>query len=188
MRYLFVVFLLLLGVFMSEELTGTLSKRDPSDMKIVCYYSNWAVYRSGLAEFTPRNINPFLCTHLIYAFAALDKDYEIRPYDPYNDIEQGNYKKFVGLKSYNPELKTMIAVGGWNEGSERFSQMVADYKNRQRFIRSVIRYLREYGFDGLEMDWEYPGFRDGGSDGDRYGYGQLVRVGSFECNNKKMNT
>ncbi|XP_076310082.1 uncharacterized protein LOC143225125 isoform X2 [Tachypleus tridentatus] len=175
MRYIFVVFLLLHGVFMSEELTDTLSKRDPSDMKIVCYYSNWSVYRPGLAEFTPQNINPFLCTHLIYAFAALDKDYDIRPYDPYNDIEQGNYKKFVGLKSYNPELKTMIAVGGWNEGSERFSQMVADYTNRQHFIHSVIRYLREYGFDGLEVDWEYPGFRDGGSEGDRYGYGQLIR-------------
>lgn len=31
----------------------------------------------------------------------------------------GNYKKFTGLKSYNKNLKTMIAIGGWNEGSKR---------------------------------------------------------------------
>ena len=32
---------------------------------------------------------------------------------------KGNYKKFVGLKAYNNQLKTLIAVGGWNEGSKR---------------------------------------------------------------------
>lgn len=31
----------------------------------------------------------------------------------------GNYKKFTGLKVYNKNLKTMIAIGGWNEASKR---------------------------------------------------------------------
>ncbi|XP_076325319.1 uncharacterized protein LOC143233222 isoform X2 [Tachypleus tridentatus] len=173
MRNSLVVLFLFLDVVASK--THIVAKRDLADLKIVCYYSNWAAYRPGLAKFTPQNINLYLCTHLIYAFAGLNKDFELKPYDPYNDIDQGNYKKFVGLKSYNPKLKTMIAVGGWNEGSKRFSQLVADYTNRQRFIRSAIRYLREHGFDGLELDWEYPGFREGGNDGDRYGYAQLIR-------------
>ncbi|EEC06205.1 brain chitinase, putative [Ixodes scapularis] len=59
------------------------------DLKIVCYYSNWAVYRPSLAKFTPQNINPYLCTHIIYAFAGFNKRYELKPYDPYNDVEQG---------------------------------------------------------------------------------------------------
>jgi GH18 family chitinase len=41
--------------------THTHSKRAADDLKIVCYYSNWAVYRPGLAKFTPQNINPYLC-------------------------------------------------------------------------------------------------------------------------------
>ncbi|XP_076330940.1 uncharacterized protein LOC143236526 [Tachypleus tridentatus] len=184
MRYLFAFPFLFLNMVTSEE--HTLVKRHSTDLKIVCYFTNWAAYRPGLAKFTPQNINPYLCTHLIYAFAALNKDYELKPYDPYNDIEQGNYKKFVGLKSHNPKLKTMVAIGGWNEGSSRFSKLVADHVNRERFIRSAIRFLREYGFDGLELDWEYPGFRDGGSDDDRYGYGQLIRELREAFNNERI--
>ena len=142
---------------------------------MVCYYSNWAVYRPGLAKFTPQNINPFLCSHLIYAFAGFNKKWEMKPFDAYNDIEQGNYKKFVGLKQYNPALKTMVAVGGWNEGSKRFTEMVEDPGNRQAFVRSSVKFCRTHGFDGLDLDWEYPTFRDGGRPEDREGYALLIK-------------
>ena len=56
--------------------------------RVVCYYTNWSVYRSGLAKFTPENINPYLCTHLVYAFGGLTDDFEIKPFDSYQDIEQ----------------------------------------------------------------------------------------------------
>ena len=66
------------------------------DLKIVCYYSNWAVYRPGLAKFTPQNINPYLCTHIIYAFGGLSSKYELKAFDPYNDINQGKHlEKFL---------------------------------------------------------------------------------------------
>lgn len=91
----------------------------PFDPIIVCYLGSWSVYRPSLAKFTPENINPFLCTHIIYAFAGLSSKFELRPFDSYNDITQGGYRKFTGLKEYNKQLKTLIAVGGWNEGSAR---------------------------------------------------------------------
>ena len=56
---------------------------------MVCYYANWAVYRQGDAKFTPQNINPYLCTHLIYAFGGLGKDDTLVPFDEYQDIEKG---------------------------------------------------------------------------------------------------
>ncbi|XP_022662471.1 flocculation protein FLO11-like isoform X1 [Varroa destructor] len=146
-----------------------------TDTKMVCYYSNWAIYRPALAKFTPQNINPFLCSHLIYAFAGFNKKWEMKPFDPYNDIEQGNYKKFVGLKQYNPALKTMVAVGGWNEGSKRFTEMVENAENRQAFVRSAVKFCRIHSFDGLDLDWEYPTFREGGRPEDKEGYALLIK-------------
>ncbi|GFT89402.1 chitotriosidase-1 [Trichonephila clavipes] len=86
-----------------------------------------------------------------------------------------NYQKFTNLKTYNPKLKVMIAIGGWNEGSKRFSKMVESSSDRQRFVRSAVSFLRKHGFDGLDLDWEYPGFRDGGQDDDKQGYAKLVK-------------
>ena len=91
----------------------------PFDPIIVCYLGSWSVYRPSLAKFTPENINPFLCTHIIYAFAGLSSKFELKPFDSYSDITQGGYRKFTSLKDYNKQLKTLIAVGGWNEGSAR---------------------------------------------------------------------
>lgn len=91
----------------------------PFDPIIVCYLGSWSTYRPSLAKFTPENINPFLCTHIIYAFAGLSSKYELKPFDSYNDITQGGYRKFTSLKEHNKQLKTLIAVGGWNEGSAR---------------------------------------------------------------------
>ena len=68
-----------------------LSRRQLVDenKRVVCYFTNWAVYRQGSGKFTPQNINPYLCTHLIYAFGGLGKDDTIQPFDKYQDIEKG---------------------------------------------------------------------------------------------------
>ena len=65
------------------------SKRQVEDKRVVCYFANWSVYRTGTAKFTPQNINPYLCTHLIYAFGGLGKDDTIQPFDKYQDLEKG---------------------------------------------------------------------------------------------------
>ena len=39
--------------------------------KRVCYYTNWSQYRHGEGKFLPSDIDPTLCTHLIFAFGKL---------------------------------------------------------------------------------------------------------------------
>ncbi|CAH1179462.1 unnamed protein product [Phaedon cochleariae] len=145
------------------------------EMRVVCYYTNWSVYRPGAAKFSPQNINPYMCTHLIYAFGGFTKENTLKPFDKYQDIEKGGYAKFTGLKTYNKDLKTMLAIGGWNEGSSRFSSMVANPDRRKEFVKNAIKFLRLNHFDGLDLDWEYPSFRDGGKPRDRDNYAQLVQ-------------
>ncbi len=63
-----------------------------AEKRVVCYYTNWSAYRQGPAKFLPDNINPYLCTHLVYAFGGLTSDSGIKPFDKYQDIDKG--KKF----------------------------------------------------------------------------------------------
>lgn len=39
---------------------------------VVCYLSAWAVYRPTRGSFAIEDLQPGLCTHIVYAFAGLD--------------------------------------------------------------------------------------------------------------------
>ena len=47
----------------------------------------------------------------------------------------------------------MIAIGGWNEGSTKYSAMASNPGSRKTFVDSVVRFLKQYDFDGLDVDW-----------------------------------
>jgi chitinase len=61
--------------------------------RVVCYFSSWAVYRSGNGKFGVDNIDPKLCTHAIYAFIGLNEDATVKINDEWNDITLGTYCK-----------------------------------------------------------------------------------------------
>lgn len=130
----------------------------------LCYWGSWSHYRDGAGKFSLENIDASLCTHLVYAFAKLDNGV-IAAFDPYLDLKDnyglGMYEKVNRLKTTHPHLKTLLAIGGWNEGSTKYSQMASTPAGRQRFAQSVVAFLDKYGFDGLDLDWEYPAARGG---------------------------
>lgn len=48
----------------------------------VCYYSNWAQDRPEPAKFSPGDVDPYLCTHLIFAFAFIDDQNQVSRFQP----------------------------------------------------------------------------------------------------------
>ncbi|XP_012872936.1 PREDICTED: chitotriosidase-1 [Dipodomys ordii] len=126
-----------------------------SASKLVCYFTNWSQYRQGAAQFLPKDVVPDLCTHIIYAFASI-QDHQLT-FVEHND--QFLYQELNSLKKTNPRLKTLLSVGGWTFGTQKFTDMVATVESRKRFVDSAIGFLRTNGFDGLDLDWEYPASR-----------------------------
>jgi chitinase len=67
------------------------------------------------------------------------------------------YQDVVQFKSQNPGLKVLLSVGGWNFPSSIYSQLVASQSNRATFIKSCMDFMNRYGFDGIDLDWEFWG-------------------------------
>jgi len=137
--------------------------------KVVCYWGTWANYRPKEGKFTPESVDGTLCTHLIYSFAGLDGSKNIiKSLDTWMDLEKdyglAGFKKATDLKKKWPHLKVMIAIGGWNEGSVKYSKMAKHPKSRSAFVNSTLDFLKKHSFDGLDLDWEYPSKRGGAPD------------------------
>lgn len=52
------------------------------------------------------------------------------------------------------QTMALLTVGGWT-GSRYFSSAV-NPQNRSMFVQAVLDTVKQYGFDGVEFDWEYP--------------------------------
>lgn len=55
---------------------------------VVCYFTNWAWYRPGEGKYKPEDIDPTICTHIVYGFAVLDySNLIIKPHDTWADFD-----------------------------------------------------------------------------------------------------
>lgn len=78
-----------------------------------CYLTSWSAKRPGAGKFQPENIDPKLCTHIVYAFATL-QDYKLTEA---TDDDPENYESVIALRDNNPDLQILLAIGGWAFGS-----------------------------------------------------------------------
>lgn len=175
--------LLLVCAQLVAPLAAASPKETPKPV-VAAYFENWAQYRTGQngrAPFYPNMVDPTILTDLYYAFALfgfvtrsvdpsyphLTGDYSLQPIE-WND-ESTMFPQIQALKKLNPNLKTHLSIGGWSFNDPNdvncigthtyrlFSDMVANPQNRSQFIKSAVSYAHKHGFDGLDIDWEYPG-------------------------------
>jgi chitinase len=73
-----------------------------------------------------------------------------------NDV--ANLAALNSLQKANPDLQVVVSVGGGGEGSIGFSDMAINAKGRNRFIDSAVAMVEKYHLDGIDIDWEYPGY------------------------------
>lgn len=76
----------------SQSTTVSTLVNKNSEFKVVCYFTNWAWYRQGSGKYLPSDIDPDLCTHIVYGFAVLNGDQLIiKPHDTWADFDNSKY-------------------------------------------------------------------------------------------------
>ena len=101
---------------------------------------------------TPEDIDPCLCTHVIYAFSEMENNQLIptEKHDLKDDKQPGRcayerhrrssvlvgslgfFERFNAWKSVNKNLRTLLAVGGWvsavNRGAAPHASLVSLFR------------------------------------------------------------
>ncbi|KAJ6448751.1 glycoside hydrolase superfamily [Mycena sanguinolenta] len=100
----------------------------------------------------------------------------------------------TALKSKNLSLKVFLSIGGWtfNDPPTQgiFSILAASGSNINTFIKNVLNVIGSYGFDGININWEYPIAEDRrGSNGDKANYVTLLKAikSAFSPHNYSLN-
>lgn len=137
--------------------------------RTVGYYVNWAIYGRNWG---PQNIQSDQLTHLLYAFAGIDnKTGEATLTDSFADVQKqwpgdnttdnstdnlyGNLKQIYLHKKKHRNFKTLLSIGGWSLRTY-FAPALDNETGRKTFAKTSVQLLKDLGFDGLDIDWEYP--------------------------------
>ncbi|OJT13446.1 Endochitinase B1 [Trametes pubescens] len=150
------------------------------------YFTNWyvapqrhthiLVLTQGSGAYTvpisPTDIDPNDLTHILYSFADVSADTgsifltdswadEQKHYagDSWNDVGNNLYgclKQLYLLKLKNRNLKVLLSVGGWTYSQAGHFNFVTDATKRAAFVTSAVSLIENYGFDGIDIDFEYP--------------------------------
>lgn len=154
--------LLLVGLLAAGTVSG---QESAPGYRVVAYFTSWSIYARN---YFVTDIPAEKLTHINYAFFNISEAGECILGDPWADVEfpypgdadgetlRGNFKQLALLKEQHPGLQTLMSIGGWT-WSGRFSDTALTAESREKFARSCIALMTQYGFDGLDIDWEYPG-------------------------------
>ncbi|ETN94322.1 chitinase [Zhouia amylolytica AD3] len=134
-------------LFACSDTKGEVTKDKNNPMKVIGYVA-------GYEDFDPAQVDVTKLTHVNYAFANIvdgGVQFEL-------ETDAAKIASLMSLKKNNPELKILYSVGGWVWSNE-FSHVAASETARKKFANSCVLLMKKHGFDGVDLDWEYPGQR-----------------------------
>lgn len=152
-----------------NQATGTIQNDDASgggasSQRVVAYYTEWSIYDR---QYNVLDVPADQLTDLIYAFAKITPTGEVAVFDSWAALEKpfpgdtwdqpvrGNFHQLQLLKQQHPNLHILIGIGGWTLSGE-FSNVALTAAAREHFVASAVNFVVTYGFDGIDIDWEYP--------------------------------
>jgi chitinase len=146
---------------------------------MIGYYQASNVRDRACNKVYPKDIKTEAYTHLYWAFASIDPvSFNVKLW---NSADEEHVREFTKLKGKGRNLQTWVAVGGYdfsNEGATHttWSDLCADAGYRQAFIKSATSFMDKYGFQGIDLDWEYPVEpKRGGRKGDTKNFNLLLK-------------
>lgn len=118
--------------------------------RIVGYWEAWNLDHP-CGTMNPSEIPVSMLTHLNVAFGYISHDFQITNMD---GISPTMYQNAAAVKSKNPNLKVLIALGGWSFSDpgawqDVFPKMTSTAESRATFIKNALGWLSEYGYDGI---------------------------------------
>lgn len=131
-----IIYLILLVVTLAYSFTY-------SQNYAVGYYPNWLI-----STLPPQNIKFENLTHVIHSFAWPTSTGSIEMY-------QGMPSSALIQETHIAGKKVLLAFGGWGQ-SGGFAPMTADSIARNNFVNNVVQLFTQHGYDGIDLDWEYP--------------------------------
>jgi chitinase len=106
-------------------------------------------------------------THINFAFVDIDKNGEVA-WDAKVDPKKAKevVARLAALRVHNPKLRIMYSVGGWYYSQDQgpsvqhYRTAVATAAAREKLAKSLVRFMKDWDFDGIDVDWEYPRAED----------------------------
>ncbi|KAI1365655.1 glycoside hydrolase superfamily [Xylaria arbuscula] len=135
--------------------------------KNAVYFTNWGISQEN---YLPQRLPVDDLSHILYAFADIAPNGTVISADPAVDLAQkypdddhsehgrnayGAVKQLYIHKKWNRHLKVLLSVGG-GEFSPKFAAATSTDMRRQTFAQSAVKLVTDWGFDGIDIDWEYP--------------------------------
>lgn len=161
------------------NVNGVKYPADYWNRKVVGYFPNYALNSENHANFSITDLQWDKLTHVQYAFAIADeKTMKLVPCDPENDVESkfegrtfthkgkeikmddtlgyyGQFNLMHTMQEMYPDVTVLVSTGGW-AASRTLWEVCDNEANMRVFATSAVDFVRKYGFDGIDIDFEFP--------------------------------